>query len=155
MIKNILAFFLLSFIFAPAVFCQSRQSLFAEFGGQGSLFTLNYDTRLTNEVDGIGMRVGACYMKTSKVNYLRLPIGVNYLIGDNGKFMELGLGATFGNSNILDSESHTIGTLCFGYRVQPPEGGLCYRVALTPYFTMGSNSLFIPYFGGISVGYAF
>ena len=150
-------FFLLSFILLTigAVNAQSRQSVFAEVGGQGMSFTLNYDMRFYDAPEGPGFRIGGSYMKTSKVDFLRVPIVLNYLIGQDGKFFEIGAGATIGNSEIMDSGSNTVGTLCFGYRLQPADGGLTYRVALTPYFTVGSNSVFIPYFGGVSIGYCF
>lgn len=140
---------------ASIVNAQSRQSVFAEFGGAGEIFTLNYDTRFYDVPEGPGFRIGASYLKTGSVDYLRVPIVLNYLIGHDGKFLELGAGATLGNSEFLDSNSNSVGTLCFGYRVQPVDGGLCYRISLTPYFTMGNNSVFIPYFGGVSIGYCF
>lgn len=150
-------FFILNIVFVAigGVAAQSRQSVFAEAAGQGMSFTLNYDTRFYDIPDGPGFRVGASYLKTSKLDFLRVPIVINYLIGQEGKFMELGLGVTLGNSEILDSGSRNVGTLCFGYRMQPADGGLTYRVALTPYFTFGSKSVFIPYFGGASIGYCF
>ncbi len=153
--KRVKIALILGLVFVGASFAQSRQSLFLEAAGQGLSFTVNYDTRLLDEVDGIGLRVGASYMKTSKIDFLRVPVSFNYLIGSDGKFLELGLGATFGNSKMMDTDSKTLGTLCIGYRVQPPEGGLCYRAALTPYFNVGPNSVFIPYFGGVSIGYCF
>lgn len=153
--KRVLFVSIIALLINFSTYAQSRQSLFLEGLGQGMSFTLNYDTRLTDEVDGIGLRVGASYMKTPKIDFLRVPVSFNYLIGSEGKFLELGVGATFGNSKILDSESQMVGTLCIGYRVQPPEGGLTYRAALTPYFSMGEKGVFIPYFGGVSIGYCF
>ncbi|MDD2797412.1 MAG: hypothetical protein PHV20_02345 [Bacteroidales bacterium] len=147
--------FTIALIITLSLSAQSKQSVFAELGGQGMSFTFNYDTRISGNEDGSGIRIGGSYIKTAKLDFLRIPVGFNYLIGQDGKFLELGIGATFGNSEILDSGSNTVGTLCIGYRVQPTEGGLGYHVGLTPYFSFGDKGVFIPYFGGVSVAYCF
>lgn len=59
-----------------------------------------------------------------------------------------------GKSFILpvDGSPSLMGTLNFGYRKVPVDGGFSFRVNLTPIF---NNNGFWPLFAGIGVGYAF
>ena len=83
-----------------------------------------------------------------------LPIGLNYLLGKDGRhYFEIGAGATpvFGNDGD-GTFSNTFGHLLFGYRLQPIGGGFTFRAFLCPIFGDGD---FIPYYVGISFGYKF
>lgn len=136
------------------------QNVFVEIGGQGLLFTANYDTRFFNKRDGLGGRAGIGYMSIDNDKITTFPISLNYLLGKGKSFFEVGLGATFlassdGSTGILfdgGSEGAVLGTMSFSYRLQPEDSGFSFRAGLTPIF---NESDFIPYYGGISLGYSF
>lgn len=135
------------------------QNVFVEIGGQGLLFTANYDTRFSNKRNGLGGRAGIGYMSLDGERITTVPIALNYLLGKGKQFFEIGLGATFTSSSdgspILfkdDSEGSVLGTMSFSYRLQPVDSGFSFRAGLTPVF---NASNFIPYYAGISLGYSF
>lgn len=136
------------------------QNVFVEVGGQGILFTANYDTRFGKRRDGLGGRVGIGYIAIDKNRATTIPVSLNYLLGNGGKhFFEVGLGATAfltsgeDNSFIFDgNEQNVVGTMSFSYRFQPADSGFSFRAGLTPVF---NSDFFVPYFGGLSLGYTF
>ncbi|WP_345947831.1 hypothetical protein ABDD95_13345 [Mucilaginibacter sp. PAMB04274] len=135
------------------------QNIFVELGGPGLLLSANYDTRFVNRHDGVGGRLGVGYLSISDNSLLTVPLQINYLLGRNNRYFELGIGATFvssrGDENdflSLDNAQNTIGTMTFGYRYQPEEGGFNFRAALNPVFNKHD---FFPFFGGVSFGYTF
>jgi len=135
------------------------QNIFIELGGPGLLLSANYDARFTNRHDGIGGRIGIGYVSISDNSLLTIPVQFNYLLGKNNRYFELGIGATFINSKgderdflSLDDAKGTIGTMTFGYRYQPEDGGFNFKASLNPIF---NSSTFFPFFGGVGVGYTF
>jgi len=135
------------------------QNIFVELGGQGLLFTANYDTRFSNRRDGLGGRVGIGYIAEGGDNATTIPISMNYLLGKGKHFFEMGLGATLlatgGSDNSLlfdENNSNIIGTMSFSYRLQPVDRGFSFRAGLTPIF---NKDFFIPYYAGLSLGYSF
>jgi hypothetical protein len=136
------------------------QNVFVELGGPGLLVSANYDTRFANRRDGLGGRVGIGYLSVSDVSVTNVPIQLNYLLGKNGKYFEIGAGATYahakhdnGDDDFLDfNGSGTIGTLYFGYRYQPMDDGFHFRAGISPLF---NSSNFLPYYAGIGFGYTF
>ncbi len=140
------------------------QNVFVEVGGQGLLFTANYDTRFSNKRNGIGGRVGIGYISLDGDHITTVPIGLNYLLGKGKNFFEVGLGATlvnvgsrnsdffFTDSGGSNSASTVIGTMSFSYRLQPIDSGFSLRAGITPIF---NSDGFIPYYGGLSLGYTF
>ncbi len=135
------------------------QNVFVEIGGQGLLFTANYDTRFSNKRNGLGGRAGIGYMSIDGENVTTVPFSLNYLLGTGKHFFEVGLGATFigssdGTSILFDdnSEGAVLGTMSFSYRLQPVNSGFAFRAGLTPIF---NSRNFIPYYAGLSLGYSF
>lgn len=141
------------------------QNVFVELGGQGLLLTANYDTRFSNRRDGLGGRIGIGYIAADNDHAATtIPLSLNYLLGKNNKFFEIGLGTTFIASksngsfffdegdNEVERNSNVIGTMSFTYRVQPVDSGFSFRAGITPIF---NGEFFMPYFGGISLGYTF
>lgn len=134
------------------------QNIFIELGGQGLTFTANYDSRFSNKRDGIGGRAGIGYLSVDGDKVTTIPLSLNYLLGKGGKYFELGLGATYistsGDAEVLfnKNESNVIGTMSFFYRVQPEDSGFAFRIGLSPVF---SRDFFLPYYGGLSLGYTF
>ncbi len=142
---------------APAIE-KRAQNVFVEIGGQGILFTANYDTRFSKKRNGLGGRAGIGYIAIDGDNITTVPIGLNYLLGTGKHFFEAGLGATViatgGEDAVLfdDEEQNLVGTMSFSYRLQPVQSGFALRAGLTPVFGKG---FFIPYYAGLSLGYTF
>ncbi|MFN4284823.1 MAG: hypothetical protein ACK4E8_02565 [Lacibacter sp.] len=149
----------LVFTCAAATMAQSAaKSVFAELGGPG-LASVNFDTRFTKNQNGVGGRIGFGGFSLGGASLFLVPAAVNYLIGNNtSHYFELGAGATFsfasadvgdGNNKVFNN---TFGHLNLGYRYQPQNSGVTFRVAVNPLF---GNGVFWPVYGGVSVGYKF
>lgn len=158
--KTVIAL-LISISFYDTAFAQAAKSVYFELGGPG-LASFNFDTRFSNQKDGIGGRIGIGGFSLDNETALFVPLQVNYLLGkDNKNYFELGAGATFVsyNSQYNDDDGtfeNSFGHLYFGYRRQPVDGGFLFRAGITPIFNITSgNNFFIPYYFGISFGYAF
>ena len=164
--KTTFLFAFIACLFCKPCFAQNSavttraQNVFVELGGPGLLLSANYDSRFGNRRDGLGGRLGVGYIAENSNSILTIPLQVNYLLGKRSKYFELGIGATVistkGSDNgdflSLDDASGAIGTLTFGYRYQPEDGGFHFRAAINPIF---NSSAFFPFFGGIGLGYTF
>lgn len=143
-------------IFQSSLKAQHGQAVYAELLGNGLIFSFNYDTRFTAAPNGIGGRIGLGYVGSPKEGGVALiPFQLNWLLGRNDRYFELGIGATIvtGSRTIFDENfNHVVGTMTFGYRHQPADGGFMWKIALTPVLADG---FFWPYFGGIALGYCF
>ena len=134
------------------------QNVFVELAGQGLTVSANYDSRFGNRRDGLGGRIGIGYISAEKSSLTTIPIGLNYLLGKDKNFFEIGLGATYlgikGTDSFFDnSNGHTfIGTMSFSYRLQPVNSGFALRAGITPIF---NSNVFLPYYAGVSLGYTF
>jgi hypothetical protein len=136
---------------------QAAKSVFLELGGPG-LISFNFDTRFSGKEDGIGGRAGIGALGIDGHTILFTPLGINYLIGTDGRdYFELGGGITpvilTGTSPGPGKKFTTsFGHLLFGYRMQPATGGFMMRGFICPVF---SKDFFAPYYAGLSVGYKF
>lgn len=135
------------------------QNIFVELGGQGLLFTANYDSRFSKRRDGLGGRIGIGHIGENGDRATTVPISLNYLLGKEKHFFEMGLGASLmliggdGDSLLFDeNNSSVLGTMSFAYRLQPNDRGFSFRAGLSPIF---NKNFFIPYYAGISLGYSF
>lgn len=135
----------------------AQTSVYFELGGPG-LASFNFDTRFTGKNDGIGGRVGVGGFSIDGQGVVFIPIGLNYIVGKDGKnYFEMGGGITpiIASGDFADDDgtfSTTFGHLLFGYRMQPSNGGFSFRAFISPVFGKG---YFIPYYGGVSFGYNF
>lgn len=135
------------------------RSAFLELGGPGLALTFNYDTRFGKRLDKWGYRVGAGYYNTGANSVFSVPLQINYLLGGNDNFVEIGVGTTFLNSKgstngkifEFDNVTGFIGTGTIGYRYQQESGGINFRIDFTPILYDEG----LVYGGGISVGYNF
>lgn len=139
------------------------KSVFFELGGPG-LASVNYDMRFQKTEGGFGGRIGVGGFSINdggdNVSAIFLPIGVNYLIGnDERNYFEIGGGVTpvflstrTSSSTSSEDFTSTFGHLNFGYRLQPKNGGFLFRAGIVPIFGKGG---FIPYYAGLSFGYKF
>lgn len=155
MMSRFIKIFILSILFANSSFSQRAQAFYAELGGTGLIFSVKYDTRFKSEKKGIGAQLGLGYFGSDDVNILTIPAQINWLLGKGPNYFEVGAGATYlsGDGDFLNDEfDQLIGTLTFGYRRQPLDGGFTWKISLTPLFAEG---VFWPYFGGVGVGYSF
>ncbi len=153
--KRVLISFLFVLSLLSGLYSQAKQSVYAELLGNGLIFSFNYDTRFQGKPDGFGGRIGLGYAGSDNEGIVLIPFQLNWLLGKNGRYFEIGAGATFasGSSDIFDEDfGKFIGTMTFGYRRQPIDGGFMWKIAITPIIAEG---VFWPYFGGLSLGYAF
>lgn len=135
-----------------------KKAVFVEILGSGLLYTINYDTRLKQDVNqGIGIRVGigkGTYSsnQTFGQRFTTLPINLNYLYGKKRSGLEAGVSITpeFTFQD-FDDRVNLYGILNLGYRYQPLNKGLLFRLAYTP--VIAGERISSPI--GISVGYGF
>ena len=141
----------------------SQYVAYVEGLGQGGLITINYDQRFTKSTDGPGFRVGIGYVDVGKFSGYTLPVGLNYLHGRNGKYLELGLGLTYGKMQIIDAfdnKPRLASNLFLGFRYQPEEPGLNIRVGVSGFYgnikrpEQEQEAFFFP-LPGVSLGYTF
>jgi hypothetical protein len=143
------------------------QAVFAEIFGRSIYYSANYDRRFFKRLNGLGFTAGIGYTNEDDINLFSIPVTVNYLFGTNGRYFEVGAGATyFNNINInsyfdidgiseLRNGSWTthaiIGTTTVGYRAQPITKGFMLRAGINLVFlTEGDRA--VPY---LSLGYSF
>ncbi|AMR33881.1 hypothetical protein A0256_21770 [Mucilaginibacter sp. PAMC 26640] len=158
---------------AHSLATQKPQNFYFELLGPGALYSVNYDTRFKNRQDGLGWRAGVSYYAQDGDQLLTVPLMFNYLLGKKGKYFEIGAGLTFYHTNTSDvffdqqqkydatynyyyyepeKRNGVYGTLSFGYRYQPLDGGFSFRAGVSP--IINSNN-FIPYWPYVSFGYTF
>lgn len=149
---------------------ERAQSFYVEAFGPG-FFSVNYDFRFQKTRNSWGMRGGVGAVSFDGEIILTLPVQVNYLFGKDGKYFEVGGGASYverinrndygtydPNGNLVvphgarESRSEIMGSLTFGYRKQPLDGGFTFRTGLSPIIY---DREFIPYLPYISFGYSF
>jgi hypothetical protein len=138
------------------------RAVYLEVLGNGFGYSLNYDQRFQNRFDGLGFKAGGSYLAIDGTSVATFPLGINYLLGSQGKYFEMGLGTTYilasGQTNIprigkeRTSGNLLVGNMTLGYRSEPVNGGFVFRASITPFFGYG---IFWPIYGGLSVGYAF
>ncbi|MEO6734386.1 MAG: hypothetical protein ABIN01_24410 [Ferruginibacter sp.] len=158
--KQTLISLIIVLLFSTAAHAQTpAKSFYFELGGAG-LASINYDMRFQKKEDGLGFKVGVGGFKVEGTGALFVPVGLNYLLGKDGRnYFEIGLGVTFVSitedyyySDDEDQFSTTFGHAFFGYRMQPKNGGFLFRAGITPVFNKDG---FVPYWAGISFGYKF
>jgi hypothetical protein len=164
--KKVYLFIISLFISSSTILAQNSdttkraQNVYFEILGPGVLYSANYDTRFSKRQDGLGIRAGISYATIEDASLFTVPVQLNYLLGKGGKYFEVGLGATYGTASVdfgfMDDDNETgstvIGTMTFGYRRQPVEGGFMFRAGVSPVFGHGS---FVPYWPYVSFGYSF
>ena len=143
-----------------------NKAVFLELGGDGLLYSINYDMRLQRgRQDGIGFKAGIGGLSANissdgdsgRAGYFAIPATFNYLLGKKRHALEMGFGATFlhvGAQGEVDNERVSVrGSAVyphanFGYRYQALNDGLTLRLTLTPLVGIGM-------YGGVSVGFNF
>lgn len=135
---------------------KNAKQIYGELGGNGLLFTANYDFRFGQRQKGMGMRLGLGFFGGSGGGVITVPVALNNLSGRAPNYLELGLGATYASFTDSDDFFDDAGTILIvpsiGYRYQPRGKGFTGRIAFTP--LVSPNGGFFTY-GGISAGYKF
>lgn len=138
-----------------------KNAVYLSLGGPSiTVFSLHYERRIDKQ---LWSRVGFSYSPFI-LNGVTVPLGLNYLIGNQASFFELGLGTTFiytreGLSFSFfddDSDEDTFFialTGDIGYRYQPRQENLFFKVTLSPLY-IPAKSKIIPFLG-VSLGYSF
>src|SRR6476660_4722613 len=148
---------LFSYCFAQNPF--RKNTVYAEFCGNGINWSANYERQLGNK-PGLGVRAGVGYASSTGEFRVSIPVGVNYLfdISRQLSFIETGLGVTWAEESIWktgfqnSSSEYEAGFFpSIGYRHQAPYG-LMWRIDYTPFFTKYRvGYLFL----GLSAGWSF
>lgn len=147
----------------------ARSSIFAELGGSGVVYSLNYDHIIIDRpfVD-YSVRLGISGIPFGKLpTQYFLPAEVCVIVGKRKLRSEFGLGLVaniyrtqeyFGEQAVSWRREDFI-ILRIGGRFQKPHGGLFMRVGLTPFIGLTellySNRFLIIPWGGVAVGYTF
>lgn len=175
--RRLAVLFVFAALAATAVAQTARNGVYAEVLGNGMLYSCNYERLFT---ESFGVRIGASYFEPENVPIVTFPLMANYLIGSGSSKLELGLGicvlllpekVSLSFMTAVDEQlkgNSVLGTATVGYRYQPADGGLVFRVGFTPLFGVfareKSTSLYLEEYedvfgfrvlGGVSVGYAF
>ncbi len=147
------------------------QSIYFELGGNGLLFSVNYDFRFNKSQKGLGMRLGLGYyiydIIFSSVGSVSIPIAINHLAGNAPHYFESGIGFTYINntskgfiSGILPPSSsvQSKGSAfvpSIGYRYQPNGNGFLGRIVFSPLISLNKDGEpFLPWVG-VGLGYQF
>jgi hypothetical protein len=138
-------------LFFPHSFVQAQpndiasNTIFFELGSNGILYSINYDRLITKS---FSIRIGYAYytISNSSIQFdaTVIPIIANYLYGDGNSKLELGAGITFVPTTSIKLSGFIFGsntvnpgpirflTSVIAYRYHPIEGGLNFRIGLTP-----------------------
>ena len=133
------------------------QALYAELYGRGLIYSLNYDRRFSKKLTGLGFSAGFGALAIEGEGFIAIPLSINYLAGNKGRYFEAGAGVTFANAgsigfnDLSSGDGVVLATATLGYRRQPVNGGLNFRAGLN--FIAGGG-VFIPY-PYVGLGYNF
>jgi hypothetical protein len=127
----------------------ATNNIFLEGGGPGLLYSLNYERILEQDY---GLRIGFSYQSfsgtassggstsTASASVITVPVIASYLgISSGNHVLELGVGGTavYASGAVSGSGMSTagsgmmaLGTALIGYRRQPVDGGLQFRVGV-------------------------
>ncbi|MBS4014309.1 MAG: hypothetical protein KGZ97_11215 [Bacteroidetes bacterium] len=135
-----------------------KNSAYLELGGNGILYSIGYDRlyKITN-YSKLTLGSGLTYIFSEYYNRHRLWASpqINYLIGEK-KFLEVGIGLTIPviTDNYINMPP-LIGFYRLGFRYQREDGGLQFRIGLTPICLVSESRLSIAPWAGISIGWTF
>lgn len=136
---------------------QGNKAVYGEFGGNGLIFSANYDMRFGKGEGGLGFRAGIGFLASDGVSVFTFPLGLNYLTGKGAHHMEIGIGVTPVTASTTFFDDTEKGSTTFilptvGYRYGKPGKGFVGRIFVGPVIVGGS--VFFPW-GGISAGIKF
>lgn len=136
----------------------ARNGLYAELGGNGGVWSANYERFIT---DDLSLRIGASYLRVmdtpgTSVSLATFPLTASWLgVRSGNHALEIGAGAVFASASVSTGAfgaeafgSAVIGTAILGYRYAPLAGGFTLRLAFTPLF--GGGEVFLS--AGLALG---
>jgi hypothetical protein len=147
---------------------QSKKWVYAEGGGASFLVGASFDMRIKGH-SGLGFRAGfggvsgATYgMQSPSMDWLTIPIEMNYLVGQKRHYFVTGIGIIpmiskeGDNLNLFNVSPglNLAGAFCtMGYRYSPIKVGPSFQIAWTPVssFTGG----FLPLWFSLGLGFSF
>ena len=138
---------------APVSGKTSKNAIYIELAGPGVLYSVNYEHHLTKN---LSIRTGFSIWSIDSLDLMAIqiknlkfrsfPLMVNYLIGKGASHLELGLGIQptflkgdfdtfyFIRANDSGKGKSILGLSTIGYRYQKVEGGLIFRIGISPAF---------------------
>lgn len=137
-----------------------KNSLYLEVFGSGGLFSINYERRINSNLYG---RLGVAnwtFAYETETTLTTIPVMIAYLWGEDKNHFEIAGGMLFGRKTEDDINHQILDLIAFiGYRYQPPDNGLVFRVGFTPFFSLDNDANYPAniFFAsaGISIGYHF
>ena len=136
----------------------SKNAIYFEiFGSAGYVYNISYDRIIIQQNrQNITIGLGVQYYKgdMSEDKLQTISPQINYLLGFNRHFFELGAGYYW---DFYDSDMNSL-IMRIGYRYQK-KNGLFFKIGITPILTksfpiFGEGYKILPW-GGIGLGYAF
>ncbi len=150
--KNLSLFFFIFFC-SLKVQAQRGEVIYAELGGAGLLYSVNYDTRFSQGEDKLGGRIGVALSD----DFVVVLLHTNYLFGKGKHKLEVGAGITTFDIHSDNRDVTASGALM--YRFQKKDGHFLFRAGISPiYVELGEPLEFVPFFlffPSVSVGYKF
>jgi len=144
-------------------------TLFFELFGNGAVYSVNADYRLT-EASSLRLGFGTAnysefFGGQSKIT--TVPLLANYLRGHGNHWLEVGGGVTWGHlkktgagGDVLEDYDFFSLTGSIAYRYQRPGGGYFFKAGLTPFYSFAAEDKAYPEEGflpwmGVAWGYSF
>lgn len=138
----------------------ARNTIFFELGGNGGIYSINYDRIFIIKHLKFSIRAGMSFFvfkleenKPIKIQYSpRFPIQLNLLIGKRNNYFVVGYGGTpywYNDQSITGAFFPNI-----GYRYQRDEGGTFYKIEFSPCIFDEGEYTFIPW-GSLGIGRSF
>jgi hypothetical protein len=142
------------------------KNVYVELSGPGGFISANYDARLQKSDKGIGLRAGVGTLFDAYSIGYTVPVGVNYLVGKDKKFFEVGAGVSYYHFQVQNQDSwfnfksgnFLAPYLAVGYRYQARPKGVSFRAGLCQFLydfnlpaILGVPSLYPT----VSLGYSF
>lgn len=161
----------------------TKNTFFIEYFGMGKYYTINYDRILRIKKQKFSGRIGFGYFPKypkSNIAAYSVPFEINYLLGRDDNYYEPGIGVSYLYAdnfyrNYLTMKNEYSKILYWfikpaGYRYQPKNSGVFFKVSFLLYYRMELNEEYLnlernqnirwpaPSYGtyiGISIGYSF
>lgn len=139
----------------------AKHAVFVEGLGNAGLYSINYDHRFNPDLSlrgGFSFLSGVDTSTGAQATAVVVPITFNYLAGGDNHSLEMGIGPLFAGGSVSDTEVGPVSaggfagvTSTFGYRYQPVDGGLVFRIGFIPFYSANEFQMW----AGISLGYSF
>jgi hypothetical protein len=140
---------------------QNNNAVYVELGGNGYLYSINYERTFSNNLiarGGIGLSAGN----------IALPFHFGKYFGNGSHHVEADLGLTYIHGKVnpensyddLVARSQYFATAFLGYRYQNPEKKSIFRIGYTPLYKLYDSyapfdNNFLYHWAGVSYGFKF